>query len=77
MSLASRAVKKLTQRVWTRLMDRVGGRLVSGMADTSADAPSSFHKPKRDVYRKMKSGETVGGEEEDAPTGHDHDHDHS
>lgn len=74
MSLASRAVKKLTQRVWTRLMDRVGGRLVSGMADTSADAPSSFHKPKRDVYRKMKEGEAAGGE--DASAGHDHDHDH-
>ncbi len=77
MSLASRAVKKMTQRVWTRLMVRVGGRLVSGMADTSADAPSSFHKPKRDVYRKMKAGEAIGDEDAEAPSGHDHDHDHS
>ncbi|MDG1481648.1 MAG: hypothetical protein P8R54_18785 [Myxococcota bacterium] len=77
MSLASRSVKKLTQRVWTRLMDRVGGRLVSGMADTSADAPNSFHKPKRDVYRKMKAGEDVGSEEAEVSAGHDHDHDHS
>ena len=71
MSLATRAVKKLTQRIWTRLMDRVGGRLVSGMADTSADAPSAFHKPKRDVYRKMKAREEMAAEE-----AHDHDHDH-
>ena len=73
MSFATRSVKKLTQRVWTKLMDRVGGRLVSGMADTSADAPNSFHKPKRDIYRKMKAGEDIS--EEDA-AGHDHDHDH-
>ena len=70
MSLASKAVKRLTQRVWTKFMDRVGGRLVSGMADTSADAPSAFHKPKRDVYSKMKA-------EEEAEAGHEHDHGHS
>jgi len=75
MSFASRAVKKMTQRVWTKLMDRVGGRLVSGMADTSADAPSAFHKPKRDIYRKMKAGEDISAEEA-AGHGHDHDHDH-
>ncbi|MFT5686351.1 MAG: hypothetical protein ACI8RZ_007307 [Myxococcota bacterium] len=80
MSLASRAMKKLTGRAWTRFMDRVGGRLVSGMADTSADAPSSFHKPKRDLYRKMKAGEDIAGEAEteagEESGGHDHDHDH-
>ena len=75
MSLASRAVKKLTQRAWTRLMDRVGGRLVSSMADTSADAPNSFHKPKRDLYRQMKADEAASAEEA-STSGHDHDHEH-
>ena len=35
-------------------MDRVGSKLVSRMADTSSDAPSAFHEPKRDVYSQMQ-----------------------
>ena len=44
---------KLARKAVTRLMDRVGGRLVSGLADTSSDAPDSRFKPKRDLYSKM------------------------
>ena len=52
-SIAGRMAKKAL----TRLMDRVGGKLVSGMADTSADAPDSRFKPKRDLYAKMVADE--------------------
>jgi len=37
----------------TKIMDRFGSKLVSGMADTSSDAPNAFHKPKRDLYSSM------------------------
>ena len=49
LKFASRAIRK----TMTKFMDRVGSRVVSGMADTSSDAPSAFHKPKRDLYSKM------------------------
>ena len=57
MSFATRAVRKLARRAWTKVMDRLGGRLVSRMADTSSDAPNAFHKPKRNLYEQMKAGE--------------------
>lgn len=60
-------VSNLLKRAWSKFMDRVGGRLVSGMADTSSDAPNAHFKPKRDVYRHM---------EEEKAKGHDHDHNH-
>jgi len=77
MSNSSGAGRSIGQRVWTRLMDKVGSRVVSGIADTSSDAPNAFHKPKRDLYRQMEEEKAkqrqdrAGG----AP-GHDHDHDH-
>ena len=50
--------KKIGKKALTQLMDKVGGRLVSTMADTSSDAPSAFHKPKRDVYSTMNQNES-------------------
>ena len=44
---------KALRKGMTKLMDRVGSKLVSGMADTSSDAPNAFHKPKRNVYASM------------------------
>ena len=35
---------KFARKAVTRLMDKVGGRLVSGMTDTSSDAPASRFK---------------------------------
>ncbi len=70
MALASRAFKKITQRAWTRVMDRIGGRLVSRMADTSADAPNAYYKPKRDLYARMQaeaSGQASSGQAAPAP----------
>ena len=57
---------RMAKKAITRLMDRVGGKLVSGMADTSADAPDSRFKPKRDLYAKMVADEqeTAGSEDE-------------
>lgn len=58
------------KRAWSKIMDRIGGRLVSGMADTSSDAPNARFAPKRDVYRHMeeeKAQKKGGG-------GHDHRH---
>ncbi len=55
---------KFARKAVTRLMDKVGSRLVSGMADTSSDAPASRFKPKRDLYAKMASEDSVAGEGE-------------
>ena len=57
MGLVSKTLKRASEKLKTRLMDQVGGQLVSRIADTSADAPSAFHKPKRDIYRKIKEEE--------------------
>jgi hypothetical protein len=70
MSAATRIFRRTARRTVTKLMDKVGKRLVSGMADTSSDAPNAAYAPKRDLYSKMKDG-TAGGAHD-----HDHDHDH-
>ncbi len=59
MGLASKLIRGAARRVATRAMDRVGGKVVSRIADTSSDAPSAFHKPKRDLYRHLKDGGPV------------------
>jgi hypothetical protein len=58
----------LLKRFWVKVMDRVGGQFVSGMADTSSDAPSAGYTPKRKLYEQMKQAS------EEAAHGHDHDH---
>ena len=63
MSKRGKWAGRIAKKAMTRVMDRVGGKLVSGIADTSADAPASRFEPKRDLYRKMKEGQ---GEEEDS-----------
>lgn len=45
---------RVAKKAVTRVLDKVGSKVVSGMADTSADAPASRFEPKRDVYRKMQ-----------------------
>ena len=82
-------VKTLGTKVWTKFMDKVGSRLVSGMADTSSDAPNASHKPKRNVYAQMEeekaqqraaarraatAAPATDGLDHDH--GHDHGHDH-
>ena len=51
MSLLLTLTKKMLKKSVTRFLDRIGSKVVSGMADTSSDAPNSFHKPKRQVYK--------------------------
>jgi hypothetical protein len=63
-SLAGRMAKGMAKKAVTRFMDRVGGKVVSGMADTSADAPDSRFKPKRDLYSKMKAEDAEGEKSE-------------
>ena len=55
---------RLAKKAMTRLMDRVGGKLVSGMADTSSDAPDSRFKPKRDLYAKIVADEDASNGDE-------------
>ena len=50
---------RVARKAVTRLMDKVGDKLVSGMADTSADAPSARFEPKRDLYSQMVEGENA------------------
>jgi hypothetical protein len=54
-SIAGRMVKTAARRAWTRFMDRVGGKLVSGIADTSSDAPDARYEPKRNLYAQMQA----------------------
>lgn len=63
-SFAGRLVKGVTKKAVTRFMDRVGGKLVSGIADTSSDAPDSRFKPKRDLYSTMVSESATDPESE-------------
>jgi hypothetical protein len=49
--------KNIGRKAMTRMMDRVGGKLISGIADTSADAPSARFAPKRNLYEEMKKAE--------------------
>lgn len=60
-TLAKNLARAAARRVYHRVMDRVGGRLVAGMADTSADAPSAFFEPKRDMYREIVEEERKQG----------------
>ena len=73
MALTGRILKGLTRKAFTRFMDRVGGRFVSGIADTSSDAPSAGYAPKRDLYRKMQEQRRAAV---DTDTDDDHDHSH-
>lgn len=57
MAIGRRLFKKYVRRAFTRVFDRIGGKVVSGMADTSSDAPSAAFKPKRNLYAKMKEEE--------------------
>jgi hypothetical protein len=60
-SIAGRMVKVAARRAWTRIMDRVGGKVVAGMADTSSDAPDARYPPKRNLYAKMQAeGRSAG-----------------
>ena len=54
MKILQRIIKTTIKRVSTKIMDRLGSKIVSGMADTSSDAPSASYKPKRDVYEQYK-----------------------
>jgi len=60
-SIAGRMVRTAARRAWTRFMDRVGGKLVAGFADTSSDAPDARYKPKRNLYAKMQAEATQAG----------------
>ena len=53
MKLFQRILRTAFRRATTKFMDQVGSKLVSRMADTSSDAPSAFHEPKRDLYAQM------------------------
>ena len=85
MSLASKVIKNAARRGWTRVVSRFGARFVSGMADTSADAPDAHFEPKRNLYERMQRGEVdeTGHEspaaepEPEQEHGHSHDHGHS
>ena len=56
-SMAGRMAAGFAKKAWIRVMDRLGGKLVSGMTDTSSDAPDARFEPKRDLYSKMVSKE--------------------
>ncbi|HJN74309.1 MAG TPA: hypothetical protein QGF58_10290 [Myxococcota bacterium] len=55
--IGRKLLKNAMKGVYTRLMDKVGGKVVAGMADTSSDAPDAYYAPKRDKYREMVAEE--------------------
>lgn len=55
--IGKKLLKSAVKGVYTRLMDKVGGKVVAGMADTSSDAPDAYYVPKRDKYREMVAEE--------------------
>ncbi len=66
-AIARNLARAMTRKVYDRVMDRVGGRLISGIADTSSDAPNAFYEPKRDLYRQMVEEESQTGVPQEAP----------
>ena len=78
MSATTRMLRRVSRRAATRLVGKVGKRLVAGMADTSSDAPDAAFKPKRDLYAKMQAGEaTATGRATDAAPAEEQEHGHS
>ena len=90
-ALAKRLVRRASKKASERFMSLIGGELVSGLADTSADAPSGGFEPKRNRYAEMQAEQeaareaararhaTEPMEEDQGPShnhGHSHDHDH-
>ncbi len=72
MSMIGTVVRRAGQRWWVRVLNRAG-KWVGQVVDTSADAPESRFKPKRDLYSKMSTAEVQAADEEDS---HDHGHSH-
>jgi hypothetical protein len=58
-SIAGKMVKTAARRTWTRFMDKVGGKFVAGIADTSSDAPDAHYQPKRNLYAQMQEQEAA------------------
>ncbi len=85
--MIGRILKRSVKKGVHRVMDKVGGRFVSGMADTSSDAPSAAFEPKRNLYAQMQADEAAAraarraaalapAPAADDDHGHDHGHDH-
>ena len=72
MGIARNLLKTAAKRVSTRLMDKVGSRVVAMTTDTSSDAPDAFYEPKRSLYEEMVANEKA----EEAAAANDPDHDH-
>lgn len=92
-ALAKRLFRRASKKASERFMSRIGGGLVSGMADTSADAPSGGFQPKRNRYAEMQAEKAAARDaaraSQPAPAseasppeaahdhGHSHEHGHS
>ena len=86
-AFAGRILRRVSKKASERIMTLIGGRLVSGMADTSADAPSGGFEPKRNRYAEMQAEKEAAREqaraeaavepEDDRGHSHSHSHGHS
>ncbi|MEE2750306.1 MAG: hypothetical protein VX519_02665 [Myxococcota bacterium] len=63
MGITRNLLKTAAKKVTTRLMDRVGGRVVAMTTDTSSDAPDAFYAPKRSLYQEMVAESSQSEEE--------------
>jgi hypothetical protein len=61
-ALAKRLVRRASKKASERFMSLIGGELVSGLADTSADAPSGGFEPKRNRYAEMQAEQEAARE---------------
>jgi len=63
MGITRNLLKTAAKRLSTRLMDRVGSRVVAMTTDTSSDAPDAYYQPKRSLYEEMVAEEQAAAED--------------
>lgn len=52
MKIIFRIAKAIIKKSSTKILDKFGSKIVSGMADTSSDAPNATYEPKRNHRTK-------------------------
>ena len=59
MGVTRNLLKNAVKSVSTKLMDRVGSKVVANVTDTSSDAPDAYYTPRRDRYAAMVAEENA------------------
>ena len=57
--------RSLVRGIRDKILKNYGEKIVSNLADTSADSPNNFKAPKRDLYDKLKREGALGDDKQD------------